>query len=253
MARKPRIHFQGAVYHVILRGNDGQNIFFQPIDYTVFESLTSEGVIRFGHRIHGYCWMPNHVHLVIEVGEISLSKIVQNISFRYTRWVNKKEKRIGHLFQGRFKAVLVNADLYLLELIRYVHLNPVRSGLKQNPDDFRWSSHRAYLGETDCSWLTTDWVLKRFSNDRITAQKTCGQFISAGIEQEHRNDFHSDNNKRFLVGDDNPIAALPVLQKMSEEKSKVVPLDLPEMRGSPSISVEGRSAVWFDPASMQGE
>ncbi len=100
MARKPRIHQKGAVYHVMLRGNDGQQIFFSEPDFEYFEKLIVEGAERFLHRIHGYCWMPNHVPMVVEVGDIPLSKIIQNLSFRYTRWINKKQNRIGHLFQG---------------------------------------------------------------------------------------------------------------------------------------------------------
>jgi putative transposase len=100
MARKPRIAYPGALYHVILRGNDGQTIFFDDKDRTRFYLLLQEGIERFGHRVHGFCLMTNHVHLAIQMGEIPLSRILQNLSFRYTRWVNWRQKRSGHLFQG---------------------------------------------------------------------------------------------------------------------------------------------------------
>ena len=100
MARKPRVHFPGALYHVILQGNDGQTIFFDDKDRTRFYFLLQEGVERFGHRIHAFCLMGNHVHIAIQVSEVSLSRILQNLSFRYTRWVNRRQGRSGHLFQG---------------------------------------------------------------------------------------------------------------------------------------------------------
>ena len=128
MARKSRIHYPGAVYHVILRGNGGQDIFFARQDRTRFYLLLQEGVERFGHRIHAFCCMTNHVHLAIQVAEIPLAKIMQNVSFRYTRHINNREKRIGHLFQGRYKALLIDADSYLLELVRYIHLKKKTEG-----------------------------------------------------------------------------------------------------------------------------
>ena len=103
MARKPRIHYPGAVYHVMLRGNNGQQIFYTEENYYQFEKLLEEGITSFGHRVHGFCWMPNHVHLVLEVQETGLPKIIQNISFRYTRKINKEKGRIGHLFQEKIK------------------------------------------------------------------------------------------------------------------------------------------------------
>ena len=107
--------------------------------------------------------MTTHVQLAIQVGEIGLPRIIQNLAFRYTRWGNWRQSRTGHLFQGRYKAVLVDADTYLLELTRYIHLNPVRSGIVRFPEDYPWSGHRAYLGLESIPWLTTEWVLSMFS------------------------------------------------------------------------------------------
>ena len=117
MARKPRIHFTGAFYHVMLRGNSGQDIFFSSEDRVRFCFLVQEGVGMYGHRIHAFCLMDNHIHLLIQVGEIPLAKIIHNLSFRYTRYINVSQKRTGHLFQGRYKAILINADNYLLQLV----------------------------------------------------------------------------------------------------------------------------------------
>ena len=146
MARKPRIHLPGGFYHVILRGNSGQPVFFTDEDCCRFYLLLQEGTCRFGYRIHAFFLMTNHIHLVIQVGAIPLSRGMQNLSFRYARWINWRKKRTGHLFQGRYKAVLVDGDSYLLELIRYIHLNPVRAGMVTDPEEYLLSGHRAYLG-----------------------------------------------------------------------------------------------------------
>ena len=113
MARKPRVHYIGALYHVMVRGNDGQNIFTDEEDRYRFYLFLQEGVEKFGHRIHAFCLMNNHVHLAIQVGEKPLSRIMQNLCFRYTQWFNSRQKRVGHLFQGRYKAIVVDADVYL--------------------------------------------------------------------------------------------------------------------------------------------
>ena len=202
MARKARIHYPEAVYHVMLRGNGGNPIFSDEEDYHHFEALLQEGIQRFKHKIHGYCWMPNHVHLVIQVGEQSLSKIIQNLSFRYTRWFNRRQNQTGHLFQGRYKAILVDADEYLWELVRYVHLNPVRAGLVKRPDDFRWSGHLGYLGHVTQEWLTTDWVLRGFSKQRKRALQKYQDYILEGIGEERRVEFHQGNREGRLLGDD---------------------------------------------------
>lgn len=208
MARKPRIHYTGAVYHVMLRGNAGQPIFYDSKDYSIFEQLVTEGIKRFNHQIHGYCWMPNHIHLVVEVADVPLSKIIQNLSFRYTRWINQRKKRAGHLFQGRYKAILIDTDNYLIELIRYIHLNPVRSGLVTSPADYSRSGHQAYLGSVKCDWLSTDWVLRRFGRKKKQARKDYQRFVSKGLNEGYRKEFHS-GNKGGVLGDDEFVINLP--------------------------------------------
>jgi len=177
MARKPRINIPGAFYHVMLRGNGGMNIFLDDTERTRFLLLFQEGVQCYGHKVHAFCLMDNHVHLVIQVGNTDLSKIMQNISFRYTRWFNARHKRIGHLFQGRFKALLVDEENYLLELVRYTHLNPIRVGLVEKLIDYQWSSHRAYIGIETLPWLECDMVLSRCSSDRNTARSVYADFV----------------------------------------------------------------------------
>ncbi|MDH3392635.1 MAG: transposase [Desulfobulbaceae bacterium] len=202
MARKPRIHYPGAIYHVILRGNGGQNIFFSVADRSRFYHLLREGVDRFGHRLHAFCLMTNHIHLAIQVGEIPLAKIVQNLSFRYTRYINHRKKRIGHLFQGRYKAILLDRDAYLLELIRYIHLNPVRAGIDKDPLNYRWSSHRGYLGQETIPWLTTNWLLSQFAGDEKMARQRYEAFVLDGIAEGYRKEFQAGNFEGRILGDD---------------------------------------------------
>jgi len=200
VARKPRVHYPTALYHVILRGNGGQEIFFSKQDHFRFYLLLQEGVERYGHRIHAFCLMDNHIHLAIQVGDIALARIIQNISFRYTRWVNWRGGRTGHLFQGRYKAVLVDADSYLLRLTSYIHLNPVRSGIVREPENYPWSGHRAYLGLETIPWLTTDWVLSMFSSNVKRARRVYGKFVEEGKGGGHQREFGggSEIDSRFL-------------------------------------------------------
>lgn len=178
------MHIPGGLYHVMLRGNGGQPVFFDRQDRSYFYHLLQQGVDRYSHRIHAYCLMGNHIHMAIQVGEVPLSKVMHNLSFRYTRWINDRHKRTGHVFQGRYKALLVDADAYLLELIRYIHLNPVKAGMVERPELYISSSHRTYLGEKVVPWLTTDWVLAQFSEDKQAAMKRYASFVSAGLKDE---------------------------------------------------------------------
>jgi len=215
MARKPRVYCPGAFYHVILRGNSGQTIFLNDKDRTRFFLLLQEGIERFDHRIHAFCLMTNHVHLAIQIAEISLSRILQNLSFRYTRWVNWRQGRTGHLFQGRYKAVLIDADTYLQELTRYIHLNPVRAGMVREPEKYPWSGHRAYLGLETIPWFTTDWVLSQFSKKVSVARRAYMKFVQEGMGGGRQEEYYrgSDADSRIL-GDDT------FIERVLDEKQK---------------------------------
>jgi putative transposase len=203
MARKPRIHYPCAFYHVILRGNARQDIFFDEKDRYRFYLLMQEGAVRYGHRIHAFCLMSNHIHLLVQVADVPLSRIMQNLSFRYTRWANWKQERSGHLFQGRYKAVLVDGDEYLLELVRYLHLNPVRAGMTKDPFEYPWSSHRAYCGGENIPWLCTDLTLSAFGRRRDTARRKYREFVLEGLGEGHRPEFHGCTGADSRVlGDD---------------------------------------------------
>jgi len=202
MARKPRIHLPGGLYHVMLRGNGGQDIFFSPEDHYRMFFLIQEGVERFGHRVLAFCLMDNHIHLAIQVSDIPLSRIMQNLSFRYTRWINSRHQRMGHLFQGRYKALLVDKDSYMLELVRYIHLNPVRAGLVAAPVDYEWSGHRAYLEKEHLPWLSCDAVLAQFGSAVHTAREQYEHFVMDALDEKHRPEFHWGGDDSRLLGED---------------------------------------------------
>lgn len=164
MPRRPRIHVPGAFYHVTLRGNHRQSIFFSPHDRTLLNEIVASGVTRCHARLHAYCWMTNHVHMLLQVRDVPLGALVQRVASRFARAVQSGLNTTGHLFENRYHAVLVTADAHLLELIRYIHLNPVRAGLVDRPGAYLWSSHHAYAGDREESWLTTDFLLDMFTS-----------------------------------------------------------------------------------------
>jgi REP-associated tyrosine transposase len=202
MARKPRLHVPGGLYHVILRGNAQQDIFFSPHDRKLFYELLQEGIARFGYRVHAFCLMTNHVHLALQAGDQILSAGMQNLSFRYTRYANGRLQRVGHLFQGRFKAFLVDQDAYGLSLVRYIHLNPVRAKLVSQAAAYAWSSHRAYLGQQTLPWLTTDWVLGQFGTTVTLARKRFAPFVEEGRGEGHQGLFYGGASDARIVGEE---------------------------------------------------
>jgi len=142
MPRKPRVEFPGAFYHVLSRGNNRQEIFLNSSDYQDF--LTCLRIIqeRYPFTLYAYVLLPNHFHLLLETKEVTLSRIMLSLLTRYVKLFNQRYRRVGHLFQGRYKAILCQKDAYLLELVRYLHLNPVRAKLVNSPSEWFWSSHR---------------------------------------------------------------------------------------------------------------
>lgn len=202
MARKPRIHLPGGLYHVMLRGNSGQSVFLNDADRYRFYLLLQEGTCRFGYKVHAFTLMGNHIHIALQAGDIPLSRGMQNLSFRYTRWINWREKRTGHLFQGRYKAVLVDDESYLVELVRYIHLNPVRARVVTDPVDYPWSSHRAYLGKDLLPWLSIDWTLAHFGKTVDAARTAYMAFVFAGLGEDRRAEFHGTGVDSRLLGDD---------------------------------------------------
>src|SRR6185295_167128 len=165
MARPLRIEFSGAVYHVTSRGNARQNIVVDDRDRSQFLAVLAHVVDRYGWLCHAYCLMDNHYHLLLETPQPNLSLGMRQLNGRYTQGFNRRHTRVGHLLQGRFTAILVEKEAHLLELCRYVVLNPVRAKLVSHPRRWAWSSYRATVGETRApAWLRTDWILGQFGS-----------------------------------------------------------------------------------------
>jgi putative transposase len=148
MARPLRIVYPGAYYHVMSRGNEQKEIFKSQRDREKFLEYLASANERYGAIIQAYCLMSNHYHLLLETPEGNLPQIMRHINGAYTTYFNVKRKRSGHLFQGRYKAILVDADSYAAELSRYIHLNPIRVGLAERSEDYPWSSYRSYIGQS---------------------------------------------------------------------------------------------------------
>jgi putative transposase len=204
MPRPLRIHVPGAFYHVTMRGNHRQNIFFSPADRRLFDDITAEVLERFAARLHAYCWMTNHVHMLIQVSDAPLGKLMLRIAGRFARTVQRHLHTTGHLFEKRYHPILVDADRYLLELPRYIHLNPVRAHMVEHPSDYPWSSHRVYLGALDQPWVTTNFALGMFHAQRDQAIAAYQRFIDHDVRSPSASPFTecNPNDARILGSDD---------------------------------------------------
>lgn len=206
MPRKPRLFVAGGFYHVVLRGNGRADIFFEDGDRQKWQSLLQKGLDRYGHRLHAYCWMTNHVHLLVQAGDAPLSGFIGALASTYARSINVRSGRGGHLFERRYRASLVQQDSYLLEVVRYIHLNPVRAHIAASPSDYRWSSHHAYAGQKKPPWLTTNFILGCFGPTIRAARTAYLRFVEAskppsslrGLDQLRR----ISPSDEQLIGDD---------------------------------------------------
>ena len=198
MARKPRVEFGGAFYHVICRGNQRQVIFHSDADRKYYLERLDQYRQRYGFKVYAYVLMTNHVHLLIETGRVPLSRIMQGLQLRYTGYFNKKYNKVGHLFQGRYKAILCDRDAYLLELVRYLHLNPERMQSPLEAVKYRWSSHGAYLGKESLVAVETAPVLGEFAKTVGKARMGYLRFIAEGRATGHQPDYYDVRDQRFL-------------------------------------------------------
>ncbi len=169
MPRKQRIHYSGALYHIIVRGNNREWIFRTESEKQRYLECIAVCQKKYNFRIYAYVVMSNHAHMLIKVDQIPLSKIMQSIQQSYTGWYNRKRKGTGHVFEQRYKATLCNEDTYLLALIRYIHQNPQRAKLPEGLD-YPWSSHAVYIGNRTCPWLDRRFPLSLFGEQNRTEQ-----------------------------------------------------------------------------------
>lgn len=185
MARPLRIEFAGALYHITSRGNEKRDIFFAEEDRSAFLETLGKVCERFNWRCHSYCLMTNHYHLLVETVDGNLSQGMRQLNGVYTQYTNRTHKRVGHLFQGRFKGILVQRDAHLLEVARYIVLNPVRAGMVRRVEDWPWSSYRATVGMVQSpDYLSTEWLLSGFGPKRRAAIAAYARFVAAGMGAE---------------------------------------------------------------------
>jgi len=201
MARRPRVHHPGGLYHVIARGNKGQKVFRQDQDYNLYLKFLEEYKERYNFLLYAYVLMPTHLHLLTEVGQVPLSKVMQSLQFRYTRNYNLRYQSWGHLFQGRYKAILCEKDSYLVELSAYIHLNPVRANLAKDPSEYPWSSYREYLKGGSIGLVDSSFVLSQFSKVKGRAIRDYVRFVKGRVAVGHRDDLYRVKDQRFLGPD----------------------------------------------------
>jgi putative transposase len=217
MARPLRIEFAGALYHLTSRGDRREDIYVGDADREAFLAVLADACERFGWGCHAYCLMSNHYHLLVETREASLGRGMRHLNGVYTQLFNRRHGRVGHVFQGRYKAILVQKDTYLLELARYIVLNPVRAGMVRSARDWPWSSYRATCGDTEArTWLSIDWLLSAFGARRGAAMQAYRKFVSAGRGQPSP---WSDLKQQIYLGDER------FIEKMQARLDDVTSLD----------------------------
>jgi REP element-mobilizing transposase RayT len=219
MSRPLRIEFAHGLYHVTSRGDGREDIFREDADRELFLEVLSETVERFNWVIHAYCLMGNHYHLLIETPDGNLSKGMRQLNGVYTQRFNRRHKRVGHVFQGRYKAIIVQKDSYLLELARYIVLNPVRAQMVRSARDWPWSSYRATADmAAGPGWLATDPILSAFGQRRAEAVAAYREFVAAGRNQ--RSPWAMLKNQIYL-GSDAFVAKMQRKVEVAQDLSEV--------------------------------
>ncbi len=228
MARPLRLIFSNGVYHVTARGNARQAIVRDDRDRARFVDTLAQMVEQYRVLCHSWVLMSNHYHLLLETPEPNLSLAVRHLNGVYTQAFNRRHRRVGHLFQGRFKAIVVEREAYLLELCRYVVLNPVRAGLVTYPRAYAWSSYRATAGETaGPQWLTVDWVLQQFGSTRKAAQQAYQEFVKEGLHS-------ADSPWERLVGQ-LYLGSESFIQKAQRSTQRLGDREIPRRQREPAL------------------
>jgi REP element-mobilizing transposase RayT len=198
MPRQPRIELEGALYHIISRGNNRQVIFKDDQDRAKFLSLLEGQKKRRPFYLYAYVLMSNHVHLLVERAGERLGDILKPVFGSYAQWWNRKYRHVGHVFQSRYKAILCQSDAYLGTLVRYIHLNPVRAKIVRHAEEYQWSSHRVYLRQRREPWVDVEPVLRQFGKTKKQAIAQYVAFVRAGEGEGHREDFYQGVEGRML-------------------------------------------------------
>jgi len=257
MARPLRLEYAGALYHVTARGDRREDIFFQDKDRVEFLSVLEEVCERFNWVIHAYCQMTNHYHLLVETVDGNLWRGMRQLNGVYTQRFNRCHGLTGHLFQGRYKGILVQKDAYLLELSRYVVLNPVRARMVADPADWPWSSYGAVVGKAPVPvWLDADWLLSQFGSERVSAITAYRQFVLEGLSN-----LSPLNQVRHqaLLGDDMFVAQHQQHQKndslreVSKAQRRSVALELTTYQTRYPDRTEAMARAYFSGAYTMAE
>jgi len=236
MARPLRVEYPGALYHITARGNVRQSIFLGPEDRNKFLGTLNSVINRTDWICHSYVLMDNHYHLLTETPKPNLSRGMRQLNGVYTQYFNRQHHRVGHLFQGRFKSLLVEKDSYLLDLCRYLLRNPIRSKLVRRPEDYHWSSYKALIGREKCpEFLKTEWIISQFDEDKDRAVKQFKKYIASGEDKAFPSEDIAgqlilgskkfiDNIKKYLPG-----SFLKINSEIPKQQSYVSRMDLDEI------------------------
>jgi len=226
MARPLRIELAGGLYHVTSRGDRRENIYENDKDRKEWLIVLEKVCERFNWRCHAYCLMDNHYHFVVETAEGNLSKGMRQLNGVYTQYFNRRYNRVGHVFQGRYKAILVEKEAYLLELSRYVVLNPVRARMVNQIEDWPWSSYNAMRGKVErYPWLETNWILGQFSGNRLKAIESYINFVREGVGLPP---IWGELKQQIYIGSDQFVESM--LKKVAEDKKGVEDVPLMQHR-----------------------
>lgn len=245
MARPPRIDIAGALYHVIARGNQRRPIFRDAGDYRRYLALLARYQERHGFTLYAYVLMPNHLHLLLAPGRRALAKTMQGLQQTYTRHFNQRHRLVGHCFQGRYKAILCQGDAYLLELVRYLHLNPVRAGLTPRAERYAWSSHPLYLKGRDAGGVAVEAILHHFSPHRGRAVAAYRAFVQAGLPAGHREELYAVIGQQ-LLGDERFVERVA---REARRELRRPPVEVP----IETIAGQVRRLFGLNPAALQGQ
>lgn len=219
MVRPLRIEFPGALYHITARGDRREAIYEEDADFLMYLGVLSEVIERFNWVCHAYCLMNNHYHLVVETPDANLAKGMRHLNGVFTQASNRKYHRAGHLFQGRYKAILVDGDAYFMELSRYVVLNPVRANMVKMPQDWPWSSYRATVGLDSCpDWLSADAILSMFGNSRSWARQKFAEFAVEGVGKES---IWSNLRQQIYLGDESFVERMQSNMKVEGQEATI--------------------------------
>jgi REP-associated tyrosine transposase len=243
MARRPRVFAPGLLYHVIVRGNQQRKTFRSEDDYNAYLDRLELYRTKYQLRIYAYCLMPNHVHLLVETSSVPLGKFMQGLQQSYTQYFNRRYRKVGHLFQGRYKAIICDKEKYLLALLRYIHLNPVRARLVKRPESYAHSGHGGYLKSGTAKALDTRPIL-----ELLGGPKRYERFVLEGMREDHNEAYYNVEDQRFL-GDEGfgKEVSRAVGEKEQRRRKKPIETELKEIARELNTTVEllrGRDRRW---------